>query len=502
VTDLQAIQAARNTETGLSREQDYWPFLLAILGALLAIRLVALWFGQTDLFFAEAQYWVWSRELAFGYFSKPPLIAWIIRLATELCGDGEWCIRAPSPVLYTLTSIFVFLAGRALYDSRIGFWSAIVFATLPAASFSSLVISTDVPLLACWTLALFAWIRLVQSRRIVYALILGMSLGLGVLAKYAALYFLFCVAIDAWNDKRAREALGSGRAIVVLAMILALIAPNLIWNAQHHFATFAHTAENAGWKEAIHLGAGLAFLGSQFAVFGPTLFAVLIWTACRSFRPGCVGPHCRLLAFSVPVILLLTIQALLSRALANWAAAAYPAAAILVTAELLRYWPRLFRISLGLHLVAALIITLGPIVAPRLTGLTGAAWNPYARVLGWRDLAATTRTLATAQGAKSVLTDNHEVTGELLYYLRDSSLPVLIWFREKAPRNHFEMTYPFITASPEPALYVTVNRSTNAVPKRFASSKFIAKERYPAQGAPIREGRFFLLSSYKSDHDH
>ena len=72
--------------------------------------------------------------------------------------------------------------------------------------------------------------------------------------------------------------------------------------------------------------------------------------------------------FSVPVILLLIVQALLSRAFANWAAAAYPAATILVTAELLRHWPRLFRVSLWLHLGAALVITIAPLFAKRLTG--------------------------------------------------------------------------------------------------------------------------------------
>ena len=63
-------------------------------------------------------------------------------------------MRALSPILYPVTSIFVFLAARALYGDRIGFWSAVVPATLPAASFSSLLISTDVPLLLFWTVAL------------------------------------------------------------------------------------------------------------------------------------------------------------------------------------------------------------------------------------------------------------------------------------------------------------------------------------------------------------
>jgi hypothetical protein len=72
-------------------------------------------------------------------------------------------------------------------------------------------------------------------------------------------------------------------------------------------------------------------------------------------------------------------------------------------------------------------------------------------VLGWRNLAAAR--LSESQGAKFVLTDNYEVTGELLYYLRDKSLPALIWWRGQAPRNHFEMTHPFTASAREPFLY-------------------------------------------------
>ena len=504
MTALTAHKAARpallrSWREPVWRDQDYWPWLLVFLGAILVIRLLALYFAKTDLFFDEAQYWSWSRDLAFGYFSKPPLIAWLIRLTTGICGDAEWCVRAPSPILYTVTSIFLFLAARALYDARIGFWSAVVFATLPAASFSSLLISTDVPLILCWTLAFYGWVRLIDTRKLGFAVLIGASIGLGLLAKYAAAYFVLCVAIDAWRDPRARDALRGGRGLVALAIALLFLAPNLAWNASHSFATFSHTAQNAGWKGLpFNLGDALEFLGSQFAVFGPILFAVLVVVAWRAFRRGCEQPECRLLAFSVPVILLLVVQALLSRALANWAAAAYPAATILVTAALLRDWPRLFRISLWLHIGAGLVITIAPLFAPRITALTGPEWNPYARVIGWRDLAESTRRLAEAQGAKTVLADNREMTAELLYYLRDSSLPIAIWFREDVPRNHFEMTRPFTKASPDPVLYVTLNR-TSSVLKRFDSAEVIGEQAFPTDAVPVRDARFILLKGYEGD---
>ena len=61
-----------------------------------------------------------------------------------------------------------------------------------------------------------------------------------------------------------------------LALGVALILPNLAWNAAHGFATFAHTADNAKWGGSLlKPGKGLEFLGAQFAVFGPILLTAL-----------------------------------------------------------------------------------------------------------------------------------------------------------------------------------------------------------------------------------
>src|SRR3990172_5724440 len=85
--------------------------LVVLLIAITALRIVALAANGTDLFVDQAQYWAWSRDLAFGYYSKPPLIAWIISGSTAVCGDGEFCVRLPSPLIHGLTSILVYLIG-------------------------------------------------------------------------------------------------------------------------------------------------------------------------------------------------------------------------------------------------------------------------------------------------------------------------------------------------------------------------------------------------------
>jgi len=52
---------------------------LFIILAVTLWRIVTLHFDTTDFFVDEAQYWFWSQNLDFGYYSKPPMIAWFIR---------------------------------------------------------------------------------------------------------------------------------------------------------------------------------------------------------------------------------------------------------------------------------------------------------------------------------------------------------------------------------------------------------------------------------------
>src|SRR5215472_4478541 len=97
-----------------------------IVAALTGLRLLGLRFSVVDLFYDEAQYWSWSRDLALGYYTKPPLLAWIISAASHVCGNDEWCVRAPSPLLYAATSLVAYAIGRRLYDERTGFWAALL----------------------------------------------------------------------------------------------------------------------------------------------------------------------------------------------------------------------------------------------------------------------------------------------------------------------------------------------------------------------------------------
>jgi 4-amino-4-deoxy-L-arabinose transferase-like glycosyltransferase len=460
----------RGRERSLS-DGGYLRLTAACLSVLLAFRLAALKAAQTDLVMDEAQYWSWSRDFAFGYFSKPPLIAWVIRAAGEVCGQSEACVRAASPLLYTLSGFMLFLTGRTLFDARIGFWAALVFVTLPGVSYASLLITTDAPLIFLWTVMLFFWVMLVKRQSMGFAILLGAAIGIGLLAKQAMIYALVCIACHAAMSREAREALKGGRGLIAGLIALSLFSPNIVWNAEHGFPTAKHTGANVGWQSPyVHPVALLEFLGAQFGLFGPILLVVLARAGFRQLRGPSDPNKTLLLCFALPVLALLVVQALLSRAHGNWAATAYPAASVFVTAVLLEGGrQRLFNVSFGLHLILAAAIATAPAFAR--------TWPVFEQLkflrssLGWEDTAGVVRERLAEERYGAILVGSREMAAELLYYLRDSQVPLVVWTRGDTPHNHFEMTRPFGASTPEPILYVSLKPCPPRVTDSFAEVK-------------------------------
>jgi hypothetical protein len=70
-------------------ERVYRTWTLAAVAAITAARLLWLGVQSAGLYPDEAQYWFWAQHPAFGYYSKPPLVAWLIALTTAAFGDGS-----------------------------------------------------------------------------------------------------------------------------------------------------------------------------------------------------------------------------------------------------------------------------------------------------------------------------------------------------------------------------------------------------------------------------
>ncbi|HEY9237053.1 MAG TPA: 4-amino-4-deoxy-L-arabinose transferase, partial [Phenylobacterium sp.] len=242
---------------------------------------------------------------------------------------------------------------------------------------------------------------------------------------------------------------------------------NLIWNARHGFATVQHTAANANWnaRSLFNFGELGEFVLSQFGVFGPIPFAVLIGGGVLlAVRKRLQPADLMLLCFAVPALLIVTIQAFVSRANANWAAAGYVAAVVLAAAWLIRWrakWWLVAALALqGAVAAVFLACVLNQGIAEKLN-LT----NAFKRAKGWEQMTEeiADRAMREPKGAlSSIAVNDRFLFNAAAYYGRDyfgknGEPPLVMWVREAHPQNQAESTNPLTSANGERVLAVALD---------------------------------------------
>ena len=437
---------------------QYHKWVLFLLIGLTVLRLASLITSPMNLHGDEAQYWSWSREFDWGYFSKPPMIAWLIGATTGVFGNAEWAVRLSSPLIHPLTAYVIFRTARFLYDARTGFWAACLYFLMPAVWLSSTIVSTDVGLLLFWALALNAWAHLRETPSWKWAALLGIAIGIGLLSKYAMLFFILALVLCALIDQKTRRALLSKYGLLAGALALIILSPNLMWNAAHDFATLEHTAANANIQEDIfHPGELVEFISSQFGVFGPLTFALLLLSCYKGLRGGLSKPAQLLCVFTLLPLLVICAEALLSRANANWAVSAYVGGTILTAHYGVQAWRRWLKAGVVLNTAMGIAFSV-LLLSPALTDNIGGA-NSAKRMRGWPETKALlAQTIAAGHEDRSftaIATDNRLTFFGLLYYgiEADTSLPLRMWLDTNHAVHHAEATAP-LTATDGPVLVV------------------------------------------------
>lgn len=460
--------------------------------AITALRIVTLIGTPLEIGPDEAQYWFWSRDIDFGYFSKPPLIAWAISLTTSIFGNGDWAVRMPAPFFHLGAASFLFHAARRLYGERAAFWSGASWLLMPGVALSSFIIATDAPLLFFWSAALFFLVRIIDRERLELFDFagLGAAIGLGMMSKYAMIYFpialLAMMAVPA-----LRRAIFRPPLFATALIAAAIVLPNILWNAANDFQTLSHTAANANWSASLFKPLNLlGFLAGQFGVFGIVPFAALIYLCARLRRPD---PRQAMLAIlALTPLVIVAGQAFLSRAHANWAAAAYPAATLLVVGYLLeRNLAVWLKASAALHLMLFAAFT-AAVMQPGLIDALGLA-RAAKDLRGWE--AQTDAIMAYAPGYDAVVIDDRYLMGEMLYHQRQSPAAFAALSPNPGVDNHYEAFLPFDPARMKHVLFVTLRDDPAHVEYRFHQVKRLgAVEAEP--GGVTRRYTLYELSDY------
>ncbi len=423
------------------------PVVFLALVLITLIRIYTLFVSPIELSVDEAQYWHWSQNLDFGYFTKPPFIAWTIGLSTKLFGNEEWAVRLFSPIIHFFISIILWITTQFAFGYKAGRIAALLWIFTPAASLGSFIISTDTPLLLFWSLALLFIFKTFKDDSYISALFAGTTLGLAFLSKYAALYFIILLILW-WVIYDKGKALTLKKLMVCLISSFVVATPNLYWNYSNDFVTASHTISNANLSKIIMNYANVIdFLSSQLLVFGPIIFLLYLFIIFNSFfkdqKLSLLG------MLSLPIIVLIIVQSFLKIANPNWAVTAYISATLLISAYAIIQKHRVLRqlTKFGLIINFALSLLILKIT------LTGNFYpvdlksDPLRKNLGFEILSTEIKKTFYNNGiSKLVFINRGEIT-RFNYYLNktDDKFRNKIFLKTKSitPGNFYELNFNY-----------------------------------------------------------
>lgn len=403
---------------------------LAVVAALCSIKVLVhlalidrYGYHGDELYFLDC-----GRHLAFGYVDHPPLIPWIARLADEL-GRGFFVLRAPAIAAgagtMAVTALLVREWGGGYRAQLIA-----LLCLLLAPAHLRLGAMLNIPVIEVFLCTLTAYLvvrALARGERWTW-LAAGAVLGLAGLAKHASLV---------WSAALLAGVLASPERRKLLApwpwlggwLALLIIAPNLVWQAQHDFATLEFMRE---LRELLLSEGRALFVLGQLLYFHP--LAVPVWIVGLLFAFSDAGRALR--PFATAFVLLFAFY-LVAGGKPYYLASAYPP--VLAAGGIALERSLATRAVLRRSLVGALAATgvaLGALTAPLLPiqtvdralgALFGAVIPPIALTHDMHGMHGWDEHVAVIEGVERTLTDDERARATVVTgtYAQAAALNVL-----------------------------------------------------------------------------
>ncbi|MCS7203797.1 MAG: glycosyltransferase family 39 protein [Thermodesulfovibrio sp.] len=478
----------------LKRAFYFFLFIITIF------RIYFILYSPIDLSPDEAHYWEWSRRLDLSYYSKGPMIAYLIAISTGVFGNNPFGVRVLAVVCSFLCSVFLYKIGNKLFNERVGYISGLLFQLIPLFSAFGVIFTIDSPFILFWIISTYLFI-LAQEGKIRYWLLLGVFIGFGLLTKYTMAFFYLCIFI--YLLKKTHSYIDNFKnPMLYLCVVLSIFvfSPVIIWNFQHDWVTLKHTAGQANLYEGvkISLRSFAEFVGSQLLVVTPLIFIAGFYLLFK--RNIFQNKHWWfLISFSMPVFIFFLLKSLQGKVQANWAMPAYIPFLLVISYAFERNILKKLIIS---SVILASIFTFLTYVIPFFN--LPANIDPSLRLKGWRQLGIKVSEIKKEMeksGNVIIFSDRYQVSSELAFYVK--GYPTVYCINLGRRMNQYDLwqsiNSELKTETKTHGIYVVYGiknepaAEVSSAFERCTSETFTAKQK----GVKIREYTIFKCYNFK-----
>ena len=179
----------------------------------------------------EAYYWLYSKELAFGYFDHPPMVAWLIFLG-QLLFKGTIGLRLLT-ILISSTSIYIlWLLCKPFGKNAILFW-ALIYSILLIHPYT-LVATPDAPLFFFTVLFFYTYKHFIKNTDWLSTVLFALVTSLLIYSKYHA------VLVVGFTVLSNLKLITKKRTWIYGLFVLIFLTPHLFWLYNNNFAPFQY----------------------------------------------------------------------------------------------------------------------------------------------------------------------------------------------------------------------------------------------------------------------
>ena len=222
----------------------------------------------------------YGREWQLGYDKLPPLPWWLVEVVHRAIGI-DVAYYAMAQIAVVLAFVAVWLTARELLGAVGALVAVLILDGMHYFHFTAAKFNHDVIQLPLWAFAGYAFHAALRRGRMVHWLLLGITVGLALWAKYFVVVLAAPLALFLLVDRDARPALATPGPFVALAVALLIMAPHLVWLVRSDFLPFAYASARAAPSRGLfdHVLHPLTFALGQVVFLLPTLLiaVAVVW---------------------------------------------------------------------------------------------------------------------------------------------------------------------------------------------------------------------------------
>jgi 4-amino-4-deoxy-L-arabinose transferase-like glycosyltransferase len=176
-----------------------------------------------------AEAYAWGREFQLGYEKHPPFWAWIAGFWFEVFPRADWAfdLLAVSNAVIGLYGSWMLIGDFADGDKRLAA-TALLLLT-PFYTFLALKYNANSIFLSLWPWTMHFFVRSIDERRLVDAILFGLFIGVALLSKYYALILAATCLVAALVHPSRRAYFASATPYVSVLVATLIFAPHAWW---------------------------------------------------------------------------------------------------------------------------------------------------------------------------------------------------------------------------------------------------------------------------------